>query len=120
MHADHLSRPSAVRHIHANTAQLQPGERMQYWNEVVREHIVELDCRAESASNFLCAMEGYSSTYGAATHIQVQRTLNVQRHRAAANRQAHDAVILNLMLQGEMRVAQTDWHCAMLAGEFSI
>lgn len=120
MHADHLSRPSAVRHIHANTAQLEPRERMQYWNEVVREHIVELDCRAESASNFLCAMEGYSSTYGAATHIQVQKTLKVQRHRAAANRQAHDAVILNLMLQGEMRVAQTDQHCAMQAGEFSI
>ncbi len=93
---------------------------MQHWNDVVREHIVELDCRADSASDFLCAMDGYSSTYGAATHIRVHRALNVQRHRTSVSREAPGAVILNLMLHGEMRVAQGDRHCAMQAGDFSI
>lgn len=120
MHEEPLFLPSAVRRVQADTAQLQPGERMQYWNEVVREHIVELDCRAASASDFLCAMDGYSSTYGAATHIQVHRSLTVERFLTGANRHAPDAVILNLMLQGEMRVAQANQHCALRAGEFSI
>lgn len=110
----------AIEFVHANTATEQPNNREEYWNEVVRKHVVELDCKANSKQDFLCAMDGFSCREGAAMSIRVGRRLSVRRGAIVVDREPSDAIILNLMQQGEMHVAQDNQACLMHVGDFSI
>jgi AraC-like DNA-binding protein len=109
-----------VRFVQANTAEHAPSEREGYWHEVVRNHIIDLECKAVSSKDFLCEMDGFSGKAGSATSVRVQRTLSVKRSRSAIDREPADGVILNLLLKGSMHVVQLD-HGAMLEpGDFAL
>lgn len=112
--------PSAIEFVRADTANERPWDREEYWNEVVRKHVVQLDCKADSRQDLLCAMEGFSCQGGSVSAIRVGRRLSVRRGAMVVDRESSEAVIMNLMLQGEMHVAQDGNACVMQPGDFSI
>lgn len=109
-----------VEFVRADTANEHPWDREEYWNEVVRKHVVQLDCKADSRHDLLCAMEGFSCKGGSVSAIRVGRRLSVRRGAIVVDRESSEAVIMNLMLQGEMHVAQDGKACVMHPGDFSI
>jgi AraC family transcriptional activator of tynA and feaB len=109
-----------VEFVRADTANERPRDRQEYWNEVVRKHVVQLDCQADSNQDLLCSMEGFSCNEGSVTSIRVRRRLSVRRSATVVDRESSEAVILNLLLKGEMHVAQAGNTCVMRPGDFSI
>lgn len=109
-----------VRFVQADTAQFPPLEREAYWNEVVRDHIIDLECKADSGKDFLCEMDGFSCKAGSATSVRVKRTLFVKRSRSAIDREPADELILNLLLKGSMHVAQLGHGTVLEPGDFAL
>jgi AraC-like DNA-binding protein len=109
-----------VRFVQANTAHLAPLEREAYGSEVVRNHIIDLECKAASGKDFLCEMDGFSSKAGSATSVRVQRPLSVKRSQFAIAREPENEVILNLLLTGSMHVAQLGHNTVLEPGDFAL
>jgi AraC-like DNA-binding protein len=113
------AKPS-LQFVHADTANVPAAHREDYWNEIVKRHVVQLDCKAESSQQFLCTLDGFSSAHGSAARIGVARRLAVRRDPKAVDREASDMVVFNLLLAGQMQVSQGDNTCTLGAGDFSI
>ncbi|MDM0106590.1 helix-turn-helix domain-containing protein [Variovorax sp. J22R24] len=105
--------------VSADTSCERPADRAEFWNEVVRKQVVELECKTDTGQDLLCTLDGFSCSTGSANAIHVGK-MSVRRLARAVDREPSDAVVLNLLLRGEMQVAQLGNEGLLTPGDFSI
>ncbi|MDM0067262.1 helix-turn-helix domain-containing protein [Variovorax sp. J31P207] len=105
--------------VRADTSRERPADRAEFWNEVVRKQVVELECRTDAGRDLLCTLDGFSCSAGSANAIRVGK-MSVRRLVRAVDSEPSDAVVLNLLVRGEMHVAQLGNEGVLRPGDFSI
>ncbi|WP_407316105.1 helix-turn-helix domain-containing protein [Pseudomonas sp. nanlin1] len=105
--------------MHFHTDSVAVGERLAFWQEVVCNTFVELDCSFPSPGHF----HGHLQTHAVGGLSVVEVGAAAQRVTRDARRIARsddEYVLVSLALEGRARVMQEDREAALEVGDFAI
>lgn len=102
-----------------STSSVDQGQRLAYWNDLVCDVFVRLDCRAPGAGSFNASMR-----YGALGWLRVVEaesdTIEGVRSRAQISKGCEDDLLVSLQVGGETLLTQDGREAHLRPGEFAI